>query len=383
MMPKPSPDSRAKGRQHTRRSIRTWVALALAAALFATACTGDREEPTPTATQAPRVATPTPTSPPSDKLPTTIALPSIADLVDQVEPAVVSIQVRVRQMTAFGPMESLGSGSGVIFRQDGYILTNNHVIQDAVNIRVALSDGRELEAKLIGADRRTDLAVIKVDEEGLPTVPLGDASKLRVGDWVIAIGNALGLQGGPSVTLGVISALGRTLPTDPDVTLYDLIQTDAAINPGNSGGPLINLQGEVVGINTAVLRGEEVQGIGFAVSAETAMPVAEQLVDMGRVTWPYLGISGGDVNLATAAQMDLSVREGVLIVRVEPGGPADRAGIKAEDVIVAMDSHPIPDFRALQRLLQRQFSAGQQVTVSVARGDDRKEFTLILGEFPQ
>ena len=224
MMPKPSPGSRAKSRQHTWRSIRTWIAFAIAAAIFATACTGDREEPTPTATQAPSVATPTPTPPSSDGLsPLMIGLPSIADLVDQVEPAVVSIQVRVRRMTGFGPMESLVSGSGAIFRQDGYILTNNHVIEGAVNIRVALSDGRELEAELIGADRRTDLAVIKVDEEGLPTVPLGDASKLRVGDWVIAIGNALGLPGGPSVTLGVISALGRTLPTDPGVSLYDLI----------------------------------------------------------------------------------------------------------------------------------------------------------------
>ena len=138
-----------------------------------------------------------------------------------------------------------------------------------------------------------------------------------------------------------------------------------------------------MGINTAVLRGEEAQGIGFAVSTETAIPVAEQLVDMGRVTWPYLGISGGDINLATAAQMDISVREGVLIAQVEPGGPAAMAGIEAEDVIVAIEGHPTPDFRALQRLLQRQFSAGQKVTVSVARGDDRKEFTLTLGEFPQ
>ena len=212
---------------------------------------------------------------------------------------------------------------------------------------------------------------------------MGDAAKLRVGDWVVAIGNALGLPGAPTVTVGVVSALGRTLQTDPGVTLYDLIQTDAAINPGNSGGPLINLSGEVVGINTLVLRSDNAQGIGFAVSAGTAIPVANQLVANGRVLRPYLGISAGEVNRATAAQMNLSVREGVLVVQVESGGPADRAGIRKDDVIVALANQPTPTFLAMQHLLLSQFKVGQQINVTVARGKDQKQFTLTLGEFPR
>ncbi|MFH1141033.1 MAG: trypsin-like peptidase domain-containing protein, partial [Chloroflexota bacterium] len=317
-------------RSHLQRRTRLWVALA--AALVLSSCTAIRTEPTPTPT-----ATPTATATPADNsgsyAPAT--LPSIAELVQRVEPAVVSIQVKSREAGFFSQVETTASGSGVIFREDGYILTNNHVVGGATSIKVFLFDGMELDARIVGTDKNTDLAVIKVDEKGLPSMPLGDASKLRVGDWVVAIGNALGLPGAPTVTVGVVSALGRTLQTDPDVTLYDLIQTDAAINSGNSGGPLINLSGEVVGINTLVLRSDNAQGIGFAVSTGTAIPVAHQLVANGRVLRPYLGISAGEVNRATAAQMNLSVREGVLVLQVESGGPADRAGIRKDDVIVA------------------------------------------------
>ncbi|MDO8750885.1 MAG: trypsin-like peptidase domain-containing protein, partial [Dehalococcoidia bacterium] len=327
----PSPSSIVTNhRSRLQRRAKPWIALAAAAALVLASCTAIRTEPTPTAT-----ATATPAA--NSGFTTPVTFPLIADLVQRVEPAVVSIQVKAREAGFFGTVETTASGSGVIFREDGYILTNNHVVGGATSIKVFLIDGRELDAKIVGTDKNTDLAVIKVNEKGLPSMPLGDASKLRVGDWVVAIGNALGLPGAPTVTVGVVSALGRTLQTDPDVTLYDLIQTDAAINPGNSGGPLINLSGEVVGINTAVLRGEDAQGIGFAVSAGTAIPVANQLVSNGRVIRPYLGIGAGEVNRAIAAQMDLSVREGVLVARVESGGPADRAGIQKDDVIVALD----------------------------------------------
>lgn len=365
-------------RSRLQRRTRPWVALAAAAALVLASCTAIRTEPTP-------MPAPTATATPAGNSGSTApaALPSIAELVQRVEPAVVSIQVKSREAGFFGQVETTASGSGVIFREDGYILTNNHVVGGATSIKVFLFDGMELDANIVGTDKNTDLAVIKVDEKGLPSMPLGDASKLRVGDWVVAIGNALGLPGAPTVTVGVVSALGRTLQTDPDVTLYDLIQTDAAINPGNSGGPLINLSGEVVGINTAVLRGQDAQGIGFAVSAGTAIPVANQLVSNGRVLRPYLGIGAGEVNRAIAAQMDLSVREGVLVVRVESGGPADRAGIRKDDVIVALDGQPTPSFLAMQRLLLSQFKVGQRINVAVARGKDQKQFTLTLGEFPQ
>jgi len=375
----------AKNRPQVRRLLWLWVPVALATTLLLAGCTligRGGSTPTATATPTASVATPTPTSPPGGGSPTPATLPSIADLVERVEPAVVSIQVRVEQLTFFGTVYTSGSGSGVIFRQDGYILTNNHVVEDAVSVRVALLDGREFDAEIVGTDRSTDLAVIKIDEEGLPTVPLGDASKLRVGEWVVAIGNALGLTGAPTVTLGVVSAVGRELDTG-NATLYDLIQTDAAINRGNSGGPLINLQGEVIGINTAVLREEEAQGIGFAVSAETAIPIAEQLVSHGRVIRPYLGISAREVDFATAAEMDLSVREGVLVVEVVRDGAADRAGIEAGDVIVALDGQPTPNFLTLQRLLITQFKVGQRITVTVVRDSEQKEFTLTLTEFPR
>jgi len=365
---------------HIQRSSRLWVVLVAAAALVLASCTTIRTEPTQTPIP---IATATETPAANNGSSTPATLPSIAELVQRVEPAVVSIQVKAREAGFFGQVETMASGSGVIFREDGYILTNNHVVEGATSIKVALFDGRELDASVVGTDTNTDLAVIKVDEKGLLSIPLGDAAKLRVGDWVVAIGNALGLPGAPTVTVGVVSALGRTLETDPGVTLYDLIQTDAAINPGNSGGPLINLSGEVIGINTAVLRSDNAQGIGFAVSAGTAIPVANQLVANGRVLRPYLGISAGEVNRATAAQMNLSVREGVLVVQVESGGPADRAGIRKDDVIVALDSQPTPTFLAMQRLLLSQFKVGQQINVTVARGKDQKQFTLTLGAFPR
>ena len=347
-------------------------------------CVIGGRESTPTDANTPvgPIATPTTTHIPDTIPGSSVQLPSIVSLVEQVEKAVVSIQVETMELGFFGTVRQIGSGSGVIFRENGYILTNNHVLEDAVDIQVTLFDGRDLKAKLIGTDPRTDLALIKIDEDGLPIVPLGDASKLRVGEWVIAIGNALGLRGAPTVTVGVVSALGRTLGTQ-SATLYDLIQTDAAINPGNSGGPLINLQGEVIGINTAVLRGEDAQGIGFAVSTETAIPVANQLLQNGQVLRPYMGISARDIDSATVAQMNLSVREGVLLVGIEPGGPAARAELKAEDVIIAIEAQGTPNFRALQRLLLTEFKIGQSVAITVVRGEDQMDIPLTFGEFPE
>ena len=321
----------------------------------------------------------------------TSALPTVADVVAEVEPAVVSILVESNSVDFFGrSRRSSGSGSGIIFREDGYILTNNHVVQDASSITVVFSDGREREGEIVGTDVRTDLAVVRVDERGLPTAPLADPSKLRVGDWVIAIGNALGLRGSPTVTLGIVSALQRSIPSGSgNVTLFDLIQTDAAINPGNSGGPLVNLLGEVVGINTAVLRatdaanGTEAQGIGFAVSTETAIPVADELVDNGRVVWPWLGVGVADVNPALAAEMGLTARSGVVINSVEAGGPAQQADLEPGDVIVALGGQEVINLRDLQRILRIDFEPGNEIKVTVVRDGREQEFQLTLGEFPR
>jgi len=352
------------------------LTLAMAVTLLLAACSSD--------------ATPTPATQPlsaGSGTPLQAALPAVADVVALVEPAVVSILVETTSVDRFGrSRRGGGSGSGVIFRADGYILTNNHVVEGADSIIVVLSDGREREAELIGTDRLTDLAVVRIEERDLPTAPLADVSKLRAGDWVIAIGNALGLRGSPTVTLGIVSALGRTLPSG-NSTLFDLIQTDAAINPGNSGGPLVNLQGEVVGINTAVLRGTnsgiEAQGIGFAVSMETAIPVADEIVANGRVIWPWLGVGVAEVNAATAAEMGLSVRRGVLVSNTTPEGPADKAGIQAEDVITALGGQEINNLRDLQRVLRTEYDPGQQITVTVDRKGRELEFKATLEEFPR
>ncbi len=215
---------------------------------------------------------------PLNQLSSIVALPSIADLVEQVRPVVVTVDVETRVRTFFGYRTVGGSGSSVIFTEDGHILTNNHVVEGADAVRVTLSDGREFQADIIGTDPDSDLALIKADAEGLQVAVLADHSDLRVGDWVMAIGNALDLPGGHSVTLGVVSAMGRSLESGSD-SLSDLIQTDAVINPGNSGGPLVNLSGEIVGINTAILRGTTVDGIGLAVGMNTVIPVAERLLN--------------------------------------------------------------------------------------------------------
>ena len=374
----------------TRRILARLGLLSAATALLLAACSSD-DTPTPVPpTPTAEATAPVTLSPVAIDQPTS-ALPTVADVVAEVEPAVVSILVESTAVDFFGrSRRSSGSGSGVIFREDGYILTNNHVVQDADSITVVFSDGREREGEIVGTDLRTDLAVVRVDERGLPTAPLADPSKLRVGDWVIAIGNALGLRGSPTVTLGIVSALQRSIPRGSgNVTLFDLIQTDAAINPGNSGGPLVNLLGEVVGINTAVLRGTdnttgtEAQGIGFAVSMETAIPVADELVDNGRVVWPWLGVSVADVNPAVASEMGLTSRSGVVINSIEAGAPAQQAGLEPEDVIVALGGQPVTNLRDLQRILRIDYEPGDELTVTAVRDGRERGFQVTLGESPR
>ena len=278
------------------------------------------------------------------------------------------------------PVPQPGVGSGMVVSPDGYILTNAHLVEGAQNIRVNLPDGRRFTAEVVGIDSVGDLAVIKIDARDLPSLDFGDSDNLRIGDWVIAVGNALALKGGPTVTIGIVSAKGRTIEAqDRAVPLYDLIQTDAAINDGNSGGPLINLQGEVVGINTAIHR--EGTGIGFAISSNSARPVVDSLISQGRVVRPLIGLAGQDVTPVIAAELGLSVKTGVLVTRLSSIGPAAEAGILVGDVITSLDDKPTPDMATFLTLLWR-YQVGDVALVEYIRGDDTSTARVLLVERP-
>ena len=244
------------------------------------------------------------------------------------------------------------SGQGFIISKDGYIFTNNHVIEKADKIKVRLSSGKEYDATVKGRDPRTDLALIKINpDNSLPTVSLGDSDRLRVGDWVMAIGNPFGLD--HTVTAGIVSAKGRVIGAGP----YDnFIQTDASINPGNSGGPLFNMAGEVVGINTAIVA--QAQGIGFAIPVNMAKEIIEDLKAKGKVTRGWLGVSVQDITEDLAKSMKLKDRSGALVTEVFEGDPADKAGIKQGDIIIEVDGKKVKDTHEL---------------LQVGRGPSRRE----------
>ncbi|TAK36023.1 MAG: PDZ domain-containing protein, partial [Chloroflexota bacterium] len=288
---------------------------------------------------------------------------AIRQVAETVKPAVVQITGEQVQVDLFNRPFTVpaGVGSGVIYDRQGYILTNNHVVEGAKQWLISLPDGRSFAGQLVGADPQTDLAVMQISGRDLPVARLGDSSKMQVGDWVVAIGNALALPGGPTVTKGVVSALGRTVqePSGPTGTpgpfLFDLIQTDAPINPGNSGGPLVNLQGEVIGLNTLVAgqseRGVQAIGIGFAISIATAKPIADQLVTSGRAIHPYLGINYVPLTPAIAAQLGIPSREGALVTGVLASSPAAEAGLRTRDVITQIDSTTLRGESALAEVI--------------------------------
>jgi serine protease Do len=269
-------------------------------------------------------------------------------------------------------------GSGVIVSPDGYILTNNHVVDDATDVKVSLSDKREFTARIVGKDSKTDLAVLKIDQSGLPTVSLGDSTKVQVGDIVLAIGNPFGV--GQTVTMGVVSATGRGGLGIEEVE--DFIQTDAAINPGNSGGALINASGELIGINTAILsRSGGNQGIGFAIPVNLARNVMDQIIHGGKVTRAFLGVTIQPVTADIAKAFKLGKSEGALVADVSPNSPAERAGLKAGDVITKVDGQTVADSRALQ-LMIGQMKPGRTVRLSVNRDGTERDVTATLGEQP-
>ena len=331
--------------------------------------------PTPTATPTP-VPTATPTPAPTPTPVVIDALPDVASVVSRVGPAVV----QVLSTTATGTSQ----GSGVIFSDEGYVLTNNHVVEDTTGVQVALANRRTVDAEVVGTDPATDLAVLKLapaDIAGLAVATLGDTDAMLIGDWVIAIGSPLGYEG--SVTVGVISAKGRFLDLG-DELLYDMVQTDAVINPGNSGGPLLNLDGEVIGINTAIIRGsignnQEAEGIGFSISMGTAIPVSQQLIDRGVVIRPKFGISIVDVTPSNAASLDLAIDTGVLVVSVASGGPAQRAGMRANDIITHLDGVPMHTTSDLIRKVLTDYQIGDIVAVKAVRGATTLTFDVKLG----
>ncbi|TLY10322.1 MAG: PDZ domain-containing protein [Thaumarchaeota archaeon] len=265
----------------------------------------------------------------------------LVNAVDKVSKSVVNIaSVRMLQDQLFRVFPVEGVGSGVVIDEKGYILTNNHVIDDAERLKVTLTDGRVMRGRVAGSDDVTDLAVIKVEsEQPLPAVELGNSDDLKAGQIVIAIGNPFGLTGGPAVTAGIISSLNRSLQARSGV--LELIQTDAAINPGNSGGPLVNTEGKVVAINTANM--PYAQGIGFAVPINIAKSILKELIEKGRVTRPWIGVASLKVTPQLARHYGLHESEGALIAKVEPYSPADDAGLRKGDIIEGIDGNRIED----------------------------------------
>ncbi|MGI5843722.1 MAG: S1C family serine protease [Candidatus Xenobium sp.] len=342
------------------------------------------------------VAVPTPTTtavPVRPSRPQEIPPGSVAYAVAQVEPAVVNIDTTVRvrrriiQDGPFGPgywgetqVEEIpqGMGTGVLVSPEGLILTNNHVIRQAQGITVTLTDDRQFPARVLGTDPLTDLAILKIDDpKPFPVAHLESSEGMRTGDWVVALGNPLGI--GQTATVGVLSARGRRL-ADASQALSDLLQTDAAINPGNSGGPLVNLQGQVIGINTAIIRGA--QGIGFAIPAETALRILNDLQEHGRVVRPFLGIEMGDLTPALRRYLELpQSTKGVVVGRILPQSPADRAGMKPGDLITSLEGQPTLTAADLQARV-RSLAVGQKVKVSLLRQKKPLELTVELQEMP-
>ncbi|MCX8025112.1 MAG: trypsin-like peptidase domain-containing protein [Thermanaerothrix sp.] len=309
---------------------------------------------------------------------------TITQVVDKVSPAVVTVVAKMPdQMGFFGVIPgSTSSGSGFIIAPEGYIITNNHVIEGAETVSVILFSGEERPAQIVGTDRFSDLAVLKIEGEMPAVVTLGNSDALRPGETVIAIGSPLG-DFKNSVTVGVISATGRTIDTGEGYYLEGLLQTDAAINQGNSGGPLVNLAGEVIGVNTLIVRtsssGVTVEGLGFAIPSNTVQAVAAQIIDKGYVSRPYLGVRWQPINPTLAQQYNLPVEWGIYVAEVVEGSPAEAAGIQAGDIITRIGNLSIDANHPFINVLFN-FKPGDQVTVELVRRSRVLQVTLTLGE---
>lgn len=304
---------------------------------------------------------------------------AVVAAVDKVSPAVVGVTRISQARDIFGrirPAGPTGYGSGVIISPEGYIVTNYHVVEGAISVSVTLSNGQDVDANIVGQDPGTDLAVLKIAPiEGMPWATLGDSDKLMVGEYAIAIGN----PGGPllqrSVTLGIISATDRSF--DVYDWVFGLLQTDAAINPGNSGGPLVNIIGEVVGINSVKIT--DAEGLGFSIPSNLVKTVSEALIKDGRVTRPMLGVTIGEISPAMAEAYNLSSDYGLLVTEAPLGAPARSAGIQSKDIIIEVEGQKIEGLRDLRRIISEK-TIGQTVQVVVLRGDEKLNFQVTLAE---
>jgi S1-C subfamily serine protease len=295
----------------------------------------------------------------------------VIQVADRIRPTVVNLRA--------GRGHRGGAGSGVLFTPDGFLLTNHHVIHGSERVRVRLNSGQELAGRVVGADPWTDLALVQAEASGLPCAALGDSVKLRVGQLVVAIGSPFGFDS--TVTAGVISALGRTLRSITGHLVDNVIQTDAALNPGNSGGPLVDGRGQVIGINTAVIR--PAQGICFAIPINMARDILPQLMQHGRVVRGYLGLHARSVPVpvALARRYELTQTQGVEVMAVEPDSPADEAGILEEDIIVNLGDQPTGSVDDLHRLLM-QLPVGVPASIVLLRGERRLQRFVVPGEYP-
>jgi serine protease Do len=304
---------------------------------------------------------------------------SIVEVIEKVTKSVVNINtLRVFQDVFYRAVPVKGMGSGFILDERGYVLTNNHVIENAERIVATLTDGRVLEGKLAGTCKSTDIAVIKFDANNLAASELGDSDNLRVGQRVFAIGNPFGLAGGPTVTSGVISALKRTIDSRRGV-FKDLVQTDAAINPGNSGGPLIDTEGKIIAISTAII--PYAQGIGFAIPINAAKYCSREIILYGAVRRPWLGITGLNITEKVADYYELPVNKGVLVVNIAPDSPVDKAGIRQGDIVLEFDNKKVDRVEDLQSVLLER-KPGDRAELTILRGLKTGRLELILERVP-
>ena len=360
-----------------RKYRKTVVAMSVVGAVLAAGCGGALADNTPQGTM-PATSRPAPST---GTLSDARNTPAVR-VAKSVGPAVVGITNRAVARDWFNHQFEVeqGVGSGVIFREDGYIVTNYHVVAGAKEIMVSLSDGRSVKGKMVGADELTDIAVVKIDGEGFPTAAFGNSDDIVVGEPAIAIGNPMGLEFQGSVTVGVISALNRTL--DISERHLKLIQTDAAISPGNSGGALANADGLVIGINSAKIAASGVEGMGFAIPINTVRDIVEQIMDHGRVIRPYLGVGVYDKETAARAGYQLNVDAGVYVQNVTLDGPGGKAGLQRGDVIISVGGEKTDTVGELRAAITSH-QVGDSVEVVIVRNGDKITLTAVLEAIPE